>query len=184
MADNHRTTISYIYDKLAQNDNDVLGHIVYSVYKKQKIAEIKRTCAKQGTDCVEAKNLIPFVELSQTDEQIDFYKQRADTLVNAFLDSYLKGELETRVKELESEYKDKYEHLAADCKRNWFYGFWQSFAASAALTVVTVLLLLSLVINKVGWKAIGEILDTVYTRLSQNGQPYCDAANLYCGKER
>ena len=47
-----RPLVSFIYDKLVQDEDDILGHIAYSVYKRQKIAHIKRICAEKSVERV------------------------------------------------------------------------------------------------------------------------------------
>lgn len=36
-----RKSFNYIYEKLVKDENDILGHIAYSVYKNQKLATLE-----------------------------------------------------------------------------------------------------------------------------------------------
>jgi hypothetical protein len=57
---------NFIYSKLVENEYDIVGHIAYSLYKKDKIAHIERFRQKNSTEPLDHE-LIPFNEFSSSD---------------------------------------------------------------------------------------------------------------------
>lgn len=142
MSNFQKRTYSYIYSKLVKNESDILGHIAYSIYKSHKIAEIERLCAEKRVDSVADEDIEPFIKIAQTERQIQFYREHADALANAFLDSILSEALELRRQELESEYKEKYEKLLKSCKsRPWYADVGIGILSSFLFLVIGYLLL-------------------------------------------
>lgn len=134
-AKQERPLVSFIYDKLVQDEDDILGHIAYSVYKRQKIAHIKRICAEKNIDRVSDDDLKEFVAISQTDEQLQFYRERATQLANSFLDRSMKEELNAERDRLEREFLRDYKN------HGFMYGVWQSIVASFLFLVIGYVLL-------------------------------------------
>lgn len=62
MSDSSKRTYSYIYSKLVENEDDILGHIAYSIYKSHKIAEIERLCSEKKVDFVSDADIEPFIQ--------------------------------------------------------------------------------------------------------------------------
>lgn len=99
--------INYIYNKLVENENDILGHIAYSVYKRQKIEEINNLRQKNKSsesEYVSDEDIAPFIKLSQSETQISFYKSKAEELANKFLENSMAIELEEEKKKLNAEF--------------------------------------------------------------------------------
>lgn len=144
MPDTSKRTYSYIYSKLVENEDDILGHIAYSIYKSHKIAEIERICLEKKVNYVSDADLEPFIQMAQSERQIKFYREHADVLANAFLDSTIKESIEMRQQELESEYRGRYEKLLEDCKaKPWHYGVVQGVVSSFLFLVIGYILLLA-----------------------------------------
>ena len=143
MSDSSKRTYSYIYSKLVENEDDILGHIAYSIYKSHKIAEIERLCSEKKVDFVSDADIEPFIQMAQSERQIKFYREHADVLANAFLDSTIKESIEMRRVELESEYKVRYEKLLEDCKaKPWYYDVGLGVVSSFVFLALGYLLLL------------------------------------------
>ena len=75
---------NYIYEQLVQSEDDVSGIISYSVYKRQKIKFIKNYKDKYGKDPDE-NDLLSFLEISTSSQQLDFYRSESTVLTENFL---------------------------------------------------------------------------------------------------
>jgi len=128
-------TINYIYNKLVENDEDILGHIAYSVYKRQKIEEINNLRKKKGSEYVSDEDLAPFIAFSQSDMQISFYKSKAVELANNFLENSMAIELQQEKETLNAEFVRNHK------SHGYFYGVSQGIVASFAFLVIGYLLL-------------------------------------------
>lgn len=82
---------NYIYSKIVEHDNDLVGHIAYSLYKKSKVEYIEKqkNDGKTPTDA----DLIPFNDFSSSEGSIESYKIKAELLVQNFIDNVLSEEL-------------------------------------------------------------------------------------------
>ncbi len=83
---------NYIYSKLVNGESDVLGAIAYSVYKRQKIETIKDFEKKNGHSPSE-NDLKPFQGFSNSESQINFYKEQAIWLAHFFIDATFTEEI-------------------------------------------------------------------------------------------
>lgn len=139
---------NFIYDKLVKGENDILGHIAYSIYKNQKREEIAKIKLKNGGKDVTDDDLVPFVELSQRDSQVRFYKDRATMLAQLFLDEAVAQDLEEARRRQEAEFiRNHKDH-------GFMYGVWQGVAAS----VIFVLAGFAFLMATGGWARIGKAL--------------------------
>lgn len=76
---------NFIYEKLVEDDDDFVGHVAYSIYKKSKLEYINNK-KSEGTPITQ-KILKPFNDFSNTSSQIDTYRIKAEVLLQAFLES-------------------------------------------------------------------------------------------------
>lgn len=91
----------------------------------------------------------------QTDYTLDLYRNEARKLSREFLDASYEAELEEAVQYLDTQYREKYEQLVKELRpHSWWYGVWQSFAASFIFFAAGILLLLA----TGGWARIGQAL--------------------------
>ncbi len=119
-----------IYERLVSDDHDFLGQIAYSVYKRRKREFVMRKQYELRTETIPNELLAEFVN-SQSDYTLDLYKVEAKKLSREFLDASYEDELTAAKQELDKKYREKYEELARNIKpHSWWYGVWQSFAAS------------------------------------------------------
>lgn len=128
---------NFIYTELVKNEDDILGIIAYSLYKRQKIEFIKGFKNKHGRDPADA-DLSHFHEVSNSGFQLQAYRNQADKLAQDFLTI----SLETRAEELEQYYETKVANEIKSYKPNYWLGVSQGVVAS----VIFVLLLGVLVI--------------------------------------
>ncbi|EIJ39258.1 hypothetical protein JoomaDRAFT_2270 [Galbibacter orientalis DSM 19592] len=114
---------NYIYEKLVDDKNDIIGHIAYSIYKQDKIDYI--TSKKEENLEIKNKILIPFHEISSTASSIEAYKIKAEIVMQAFFENTI-SEIYS---DIEKETKENYTQLIKDTIKPLTSGFWKSFWA-------------------------------------------------------
>ena len=121
---------SGIYERLVEDDHDILGQVAYSIYKRRKREFVVRKQSELGVDNLSDDVVAEFVK-GQTDYTLDLYRNEARKLSREFLDTSYEAELKEAVQYLDAQYREKYEQLAKELRpRSWWYGVWQSLAAS------------------------------------------------------
>ncbi|HIF9342000.1 TPA: hypothetical protein ACX6RU_002085 [Photobacterium damselae] len=87
---------NFIYKQLVESEDDIHGIISYSVYKRQKIQFISSFKEKNnGQDPTEA-DLKHFNEISMSTSQLEFYRNTATEMTQAFLVNVLEEDLKER----------------------------------------------------------------------------------------
>ncbi|MFJ4430101.1 hypothetical protein ACIPZG_03915 [Pseudomonas sp. NPDC089395] len=123
---------NHIYSILVENEQDTLGIIAYSLYKRQKIEFIKAFKTKHEREPKD-EDLAPFHDVSNSPTQLEIYRNQASQLVQGFLDASISAQ----AIELEQYYSDK----ASSEIRNAKPGFWLGVAQSLVGSVLFVFLL-------------------------------------------
>lgn len=82
---NTEKEFNFIYEKLVADENDITGHIAYSIYKSKKIEYIK----SQVENDIEITNdvLKPFNEISSLETSINDYKLNAELILKGFTEN-------------------------------------------------------------------------------------------------
>ena len=62
---------NFIYEKLVENENDIIGHIAYALYKADKIKYIRSFESMHGAGHFNEEDLQHFHEISCIDNNID-----------------------------------------------------------------------------------------------------------------
>ncbi len=78
---------NHVYSLLIKENEDIVGHIAYSLYKKEKVEYIQKHI-DEGTPLTDIE-LIPFNEISSTDSSIESYRTKADILLQGFIENVL-----------------------------------------------------------------------------------------------
>lgn len=135
------TTNHKIYTKLVKNKNDHIGMIAYSIYKREKLAKIKKN-----------SDIASFISLKQNAVELDRYRKEAQEIFKNALDFSLQKELGSR-----NEYIKNNIHLLFDGeKKSKFISWHNSGAAGIFGNIYTFLLsafLVYLFSSKEGWGA-------------------------------
>ncbi|GKV95434.1 hypothetical protein PEC301645_28810 [Pectobacterium carotovorum subsp. carotovorum] len=87
---------NFIYKQLVKSEDDVLGIIAYSIYKNQKINFIEKFKKDNGDQDPTEAQLAPFLDLSISPQQIDFYNREASVMTKTFLMKVLSDDLRER----------------------------------------------------------------------------------------
>ncbi|WP_249672046.1 hypothetical protein [Pseudomonas abieticivorans] len=150
---------NFIFQKLVQYDEDVLGIIAYSVYKKQKIEYLTSIRQKQGREPL-ASELESFHSLSNSPTQIETYQARALSLIRTFTDDAIVEE----AKEVSDYYAEKSRQEVAKLKPRFWLGVGQSVVGSAAFVLLLgVLVIFTWSLNQGPRQIIEHIFDVQIT---------------------
>lgn len=164
MSINNRK-FSKMYQMLVDGENDILGHIAYSVYKQQKMDKIERL-VEVNKRIVTEEDLASFMNDAESDIQRRFYQDRAVSLAQAFLnrslseqvnkiEDQLRRHYDDQVEELRRDYNGQLEHITRNLpSRGYMYGVGQSLLASFIFVAAGIILLIS----TGGWTGVAEIL--------------------------
>lgn len=93
VAEDKNPNYNWIYERLVQNENDLVGAIAYVLYKQQKIEFIEGIERASGTD-PSPEQWAEFHRLTCLDSSILNYQKRAEDLVNQFLRNMLSSHVE------------------------------------------------------------------------------------------
>ena len=85
---------NYIFSKLVNAEDDVVGLLAYAIYKQQKIEYIEDFTKKHGGRGPTDEELAPFNEPTSQNKQIENYKNIAETRFGDFLDRLMRRRLE------------------------------------------------------------------------------------------
>lgn len=119
-----------VYDRLVEDENDILGQIAYAVYKSHKKTFIIRKQKELGDTSV-PKEVVDDYVLNQTDAMLEVYRSRAEKIARGFLDASYGSQLVQEIKNIRK----------AILPRSWWYGVGQSLVASFLFVLVGYILL-------------------------------------------
>ncbi|HKS14027.1 MAG TPA: hypothetical protein VJS90_13425 [Pseudomonas sp.] len=159
---------NYIYATLVQDEQDILGIIAYSLYKRQKIEYVQAFKTRHGREPTD-DDLAPFHDVSNSVTQLESYRNQASQLAQGFLDA----SVATQAAELDKYYSDRASAEIRSAKP----GFWWGVAQSVVGSVFFVFLLGFLVffawsLNQGAKKVIEQVFDVsiIENRGSPNSQ--------------
>lgn len=84
----HRT-YNFIYSKLVSADDDFVGQIAYSLYKKDKITFIETFRKEHEEKDPVEEDFFHFQKFSCTESAIASYRLKAEMLLQEFLNNWL-----------------------------------------------------------------------------------------------
>lgn len=114
-------TYSRIHSIMVDDEADIVGHVAYSLYKKEKASFIERERKKGPTKPTENEIERFTNSIASSKNQIDGYKIRAQKI----LDNYNSLVAEKAI----------LEHYRKE--HTWLYGFFQSFISAIAFAALT-----------------------------------------------
>lgn len=159
---------TYAYFQLVENENDLIGMIGYSLYKKTKIEFIEKYY-KQYNSYPNDEELRNFQLEQCGNTSVKSHRKYAEDLVNMFINQYIEEnqkeisennrylqielpKIENREKKLfekEKKLNAKEKELSKQKKEiqkikcaHFFYGVGQSLVATIILTIITVIVLI------------------------------------------
>lgn len=146
---------NYIYKELVESEDDILGIIAYSLYKRQKIEYIRNFKDKTGNNPAD-KDLVPFHDVSNSASQLESYRNQASQLAQNFLDI----SLSTEAQRLEKYYADKANEEIKSVRPGFWIGVWQSVVGSVVfVSLVGFLVFFTWSLNQGPKQVIEQVFD-------------------------
>lgn len=146
---------NYIYTKLVEGDDDIAGHIAYSLYKRQKMEYIQKWEREKGGQ-ITLDALEDFHINSGTKATIESYQDKAYNI----LESYTRCMLEEKTNDIERDIKKRYDQKfdkILPIKKFW-WGVLQSAVGAFIFAILTYIIVL--ISAYCGTDAIGALLNT------------------------
>ncbi|MGK3142627.1 hypothetical protein [Pantoea sp. C2G6] len=129
-----------IYSKLVKTKNDYVGMIAYSIYKRDKLAKVKK-----------GEDVSTFVVLKESSVELKRYREEAQEVFN----NALKVIVEEKITEREEEIKNNI-LLLGGVKRSRFW-IWHNSGAAGVIGNIYTFLISALIVyifsSNAGWKA-------------------------------
>lgn len=86
---------NYIYMKLVKNENDLLGQIAYSLYKRKKVQFLENWKKAHPEQEIEEDELNTFHNSESTKEALNEYRTKANILLQNFMNTLLEDDRKT-----------------------------------------------------------------------------------------
>lgn len=139
---------NYIYQKIVNGPDDIVGLIAYGIYKRKKIEHIEEFRGKHGHGPCDA-DLQAFHEISCG--HVEEYRESADQLMFQSFRAIHDSTISRMQEDCESEVKERMKGT-----------FWRSVWSSVVGTVLTALLvgavIVAIVGYKYGWSTAGRLI--------------------------
>lgn len=135
---------NYIYKELVEGQNDIVGHIAYSLYKADKIKFIEKFKADhRGTEPTEA-DLKPFHDTSCLQGALERYKLTAMSILQQFLDYSLEESTKQIEENCVNNHKQMLTEVVSDLKpmgsgKQFFFGMSQSVVGAFGFAILLAL---------------------------------------------
>lgn len=171
---------NFIYKELVQNEYDIVGHISYALYKKDKIAHIEAYKNKHLKEPLD-QELIPFNEFSSSPSSIESYRLKAEIILQGFLDNVL----DETVNEIEENTKKGHSAILKEIitpllpptkTKQFFFGVGQSIVASFAVILIFTLLIVIFQMRNSGPQDVIEKAFNV--KITPNSTQFNDSISL------
>jgi len=116
---------NFIYSKLVDDENDILGIIAYSMYKRQKIEYIQTIIRKHGREPTD-EEFQNFYAISNSDSQLENYQSQAIALANQFLEEALAE----KARDIEEFFSERTRQEIRNIRPSFVSGIFQSLIGS------------------------------------------------------
>lgn len=103
-------TYNFIYNKLVEDQNDVVGHIAYSLYKAEKVEFIESFKKDHGNNEPTESDLEPFHRSTCLKGSIERYRLTASNILGATLNNVL----EETIQDLEKQCRDDHKQMITE----------------------------------------------------------------------
>jgi uncharacterized membrane protein len=139
---------NFIYSKLVEAENDLIGIIAYSLYKREKVKFIENKKENSGEEEVSDQDLKYFHDISNL-RSGDYRK-----LAEGILTSYLNEALDGTIADLEQDANEKLTARVNELKTPFWLGVLQSLLGSICFVIFLGAIIMMLVGSRVGYDQI------------------------------
>lgn len=127
MADGY----NYIFKQLVSNDDDFVGMVAYTLYKRQKIEWIARFVGEQQRPPNDLEIEAGFISFSTMPSQLQSYREQAVQLLDCFLDNALSDKLEEATEQIRDA------AIVQAVKKTFGQSVWENIVAGLAASLIT-----------------------------------------------
>ena len=156
-----------IFSALVQDDSDLVGHVAYALYKREKLkfceAESKRT-----GNAVTQQSIDAFILSCNLDTRIASYRSEAERLLEQMTEYVLADAIE----QVKDEQREIFVRKLAEGK-SWTRSIAENFIGSVVVALVWALVVVVIATNKVG-------PDRVIGDLMGKSESVITGAEVYC----
>lgn len=143
-----------IYAAIVNEENDLVGHVAYALYKRDKLKfcaeELSRTGSQATQDVLDT-----FIRGCKLDTRIASYRTEAEIL----LEQMTEYVLEDTIQEVRREQEEIYGRKLAEGK-SWKRAIAENFVGSVVVALVWAVIVLMVAANKVGIdRVMGDVFD-------------------------
>ncbi len=121
---------NWVYKELVKGSDDVRGALAYVLYKNSKIAYIDSFLSSNSRQ-PNAAELAEFHRMTSLSETLEGYRERADVLLETFLDNVLAEQLAAFKAEI------RFDAAINAVKPSFKSGVWQNIVAGLVTTMIT-----------------------------------------------
>lgn len=129
---------NFIYRKLVQDRDDIVGHVAYSLYKENKIQFIENFKKEHGGIEPGDKDFEAFHKISCLPDNINNYKRSAVELLRSFMNELLAEEAKEIENNVFRNHEDMLKRIVSELKpvkKSW----WRELGMSILSTLVIIL---------------------------------------------
>lgn len=134
---------NYIYEKMLQDPDDIIGYIAYALYKRSKIEYIKGFKERKEQEPSE-EELEEFHTMSCSPENIERLRLQASRLISHILSDNFNMEVEEAKRIIQTKQLDDLKAIVNENKPSFFIGVIQgvfaSFIFAGLLTLIALII--------------------------------------------
>lgn len=144
---------NFIYSHLVNGENDIVGHIAYSLYKSEKIAFIERFKEENNGKEPDENDLKPFHDSTCIPNRLSGYHLQASVLLKDFIDYTVAATLQEAENEVRKNYMDNmrtiFDEKTSKIKpKGFFHGVFQSIVGAICFALLVSVFLFFLTFSK------------------------------------
>ena len=141
---------NFIYSKLVEDNDDVVGHIAYSLYKNEKIEYIETFKEKYGSEPTDL-DLEPFHISSCTKGSLERFRRMAATILEEFTNEMLGSTIKDIEENVISNHKRYLKETINEISpKGFMYGVYQSILGAFIFLLLMAGLVFAINLNKKG----------------------------------
>jgi hypothetical protein len=149
---------NFIYSKIVEDENDFVGHVAYSLYKKDKVEFIEKFKEENQKDPTE-EDLGKYHSTTSSANLISAYRIKAESLLEEFMNNTLEIAISESTENIK---KSQEEILKEIIKPIRPPGFWQRVwdTSTANFTFAAIVALIIMIISFTSqgcWRTIGDL---------------------------
>lgn len=151
------------YNNLVKDDNDMVGHVAYALYKRDKLKFCQQLAAEQDRP-VTGEQIQTFIAGSNLDVRLAAYRNEAEELLERFSEVMLDEAVKAEQARMEKELLDRLE-----AAQPFWRGVGQNIVAGLTVIAISALMLVIIHGQRIGYaRLLGDIFGYEVTQKPPN----------------